>query len=721
MAFTSAFFDAELVGGEYDRVYSAEKFAEYFSSFIANGVFPDPSTNLQVVANNVNDMNVLVSPGMGWINGYYCKNDGSYPLAIQAASGTLNRTDAVVIGWSRTNREITTYIKTGTAASSPTAPSLTRNADLYELMLATITINAGVTKVTQSMIVDKRADTSVCGWVTGVVQQIDTTNLFAQYDAAFQAWFDALKAQLGDNVAANLQNQINQLKTDKVNVSDKATKAEAQAGTDDTKWMTPLRTHQMVGTAPETVKDLRTGKLIRVVSSLGDQFPPSPLTIKLMNRNDSNSTNDLAFNGNYHGFYYAPGIDKLFMSLRKSSYSGGYWDYTSGYGYLSTKALTQGVSPTFKVLGDSSSESSRADSFFGGPSSMSNDNLVKIIQYYSGGAYRIKLIDLKTNSLSAEVNSPSYISGIFATENKWGYVYVYSYGSRTLYYSNRGASTWSSISLGNSTDSNNYQIWEIGVYGENLYFIEQTSSVQWQLGKVNFPSSDSPLLTRGLATFNFTSWGVSYPYLTPLFHDQRYAYIRVHWSGGMSNRVLRVDLSNGTSNWSDFSKSSTMKLTGWDQTPEYIGTLGNKALFLMGSSSYSNNLYIVDKSTLGIAMLTMSASVEAISLGDKTEMVFSFHKLPGWALYRGKLINPSTGEVRDIIQATKIASSTYTGVYLQPTFVSSLCVAYAGLSVEDSSILGLTGTTFNDPNDPTYKHHVVVDGSNPTFTLLASE
>lgn len=214
MAFTSAFFDAELVGGEYDRVYSAEKFAEYFASFIANGVFPDPSTNLQVVANTVNDMNVLVSPGMGWINGYYCKNDGSYPLAVQAASGTLNRIDAVVVGWSRTNREITTYIKTGTAASSPTAPSLTRNADLYELMLATIIVNAGVTKVTQSMITDKRADTSVCGWVAGMINQIDTTDLFAQYDNAFHTWFDDIQSQLSGDVATNLQNQINKNKQD---------------------------------------------------------------------------------------------------------------------------------------------------------------------------------------------------------------------------------------------------------------------------------------------------------------------------------------------------------------------------------------------------------------------------------------------------------------------------------------------------------------------------
>lgn len=42
----SSFFNS--VSG--DRVYRAEEWAEYFASFIGNGVFPVPSTSLQVVA-----------------------------------------------------------------------------------------------------------------------------------------------------------------------------------------------------------------------------------------------------------------------------------------------------------------------------------------------------------------------------------------------------------------------------------------------------------------------------------------------------------------------------------------------------------------------------------------------------------------------------------------------------------------------------------------------
>lgn len=261
MALTSAFFDAKLVEGEYDRVYSAERFAEYFASFIANGVFPNPATNLQVVANVPGNMAILVKSGLGWINGYYCNNDGDYPLTLSPANGTLPRVDAVVLRWSRSNRSMSLEVKTGVATSSPSAPPLERSADNYELMLASISVVAGATSISQASITDKRPDSTVCGWVKGVVDQIDTTDLFAQYDDAFQTWFSDLRLQLNENVVTNLQNQITALEKNKadvsavtnlqsqittleknkVNASDKASTAQAQAGNDDTKWMTPAK------------------------------------------------------------------------------------------------------------------------------------------------------------------------------------------------------------------------------------------------------------------------------------------------------------------------------------------------------------------------------------------------------------------------------------------------------------------------------------------------
>lgn len=242
MSYTSGFFDAvDLGGGDYDREYSAAVFAHYFSLLVKNGVFPDPSTGMQVKASSSPDMHVSVQPGSGWVNGYYITvpENGPEALTVPTANPSLSRIDSVIMGLNYVEREIQLYIKSGAVSASPSAVSLQRDNDLYEMELAQITVAAGVASISQANITDMRQNTSRCGIVKGTIDQIDTTDLFAQYDDAFQTWFADIKAQLSGDVATNLQNQINTLKDGKVNISDKATTAQAQAGTDDTKWMTP--------------------------------------------------------------------------------------------------------------------------------------------------------------------------------------------------------------------------------------------------------------------------------------------------------------------------------------------------------------------------------------------------------------------------------------------------------------------------------------------------
>lgn len=243
MSYTSGFFDAvDLGGGNYDREYNADVFAHYFSLLVKNGVFPDPSTGMQVKASTNPDMHVTVQPGSGWINGYYITvpDDAPEVLTVPTANPSLSRIDSVIMGLNFVDREIQLYIKSGAVSASPSAVSLQRDNDLYEMELAQITVAAGVASISQANITDMRQNTSRCGIVKGTIDQIDTTDLFAQYNDAFQTWFADIQAQLSGDVATNLQNQINTLKTGKVNVSDKASTAQAQAGTDDTKWVTPL-------------------------------------------------------------------------------------------------------------------------------------------------------------------------------------------------------------------------------------------------------------------------------------------------------------------------------------------------------------------------------------------------------------------------------------------------------------------------------------------------
>ena len=202
MAEQSGFFDAHLTGGEYDRVYLASSFARYFASFIGNGVFADKAAGLMVYQTNPSTMGVKVLPGQAWINGYWYENDSEFSLPIDIADGVLNRIDLVVLRWGTVERSINLVVKKGTPASNAVAPVVQRDSDYYELKLAEIHVTAGSTGITQANLVDTRADTNICGWVTGVIKQADTAELFAQWQAAYEAAYAETQAYHAEQKAA---------------------------------------------------------------------------------------------------------------------------------------------------------------------------------------------------------------------------------------------------------------------------------------------------------------------------------------------------------------------------------------------------------------------------------------------------------------------------------------------------------------------------------------
>lgn len=197
----SSFFNSV----SHDRTYKAEDWAEYFASFIGNGIFPVPSTGLQVVAGS--GMNVTVRAGKAWINGYFYQNTGDLTVQLATADGQLNRIDRIVVQWNLTNRTITTKVKSSGFSASPSAPAVQRDADIFELVLADVFVAAGVTAITQSRITDQRLNTSLCGVVAAVVDQIDT----AAFNAQLQAWFAEYES-LSEEQYNSLASYMNSLK-----------------------------------------------------------------------------------------------------------------------------------------------------------------------------------------------------------------------------------------------------------------------------------------------------------------------------------------------------------------------------------------------------------------------------------------------------------------------------------------------------------------------------
>lgn len=187
MAITSGFFNS--MSG--DRKYNASQMSEYFEGMISNGVFAKVGYALQVRAGN--GMKVTVQSGRAFINSKWMKNDAVYEITLNPAHVTLARYTAIVIRLDESNRTIEITAVDGEPASSPIKPAVTRSATIKELCLAYVYVAAGTTSISQSNITDTRADTNVCGWVTGIVKQVDTSELFLQWQTAYEEFYEEME------------------------------------------------------------------------------------------------------------------------------------------------------------------------------------------------------------------------------------------------------------------------------------------------------------------------------------------------------------------------------------------------------------------------------------------------------------------------------------------------------------------------------------------------
>lgn len=184
-----------------DRLYQADDMTRPYELLVSNGVFATqagtPSNYLQVQASSPASMTIKVKAGRGIFFNKWLVNDADLFLVVSQSEVTLKRIDSVVVKIDLTEsvRAASIYIKNGTPAATPSAPTLTSTGLIKEYRLANITVDAGVTTITQAKISDTRG-TADCGWVTSLVQQVDTSTLYIQWEDAFDTWFEDVKENL---------------------------------------------------------------------------------------------------------------------------------------------------------------------------------------------------------------------------------------------------------------------------------------------------------------------------------------------------------------------------------------------------------------------------------------------------------------------------------------------------------------------------------------------
>lgn len=228
MAMRYGYFDSEITGVDengmpiFDRAETSDLFRMLFANLVSNGVLATPGDCFQVVAGA--DMTVRIRPGFAMIKGAFAYDADEATVTLAAANANLPRVDRVVLRCNYYDRCCEIIVKTGTPNTIPVAPELLQpvNGDYYELGLALITVAANQAAITQSSITDTRADSSVCGLITQLIDHIDTSEFMSQLttwqeeyaaeqQAAFSTWFEAMKDQLSEDAAGNLQLEIDNL------------------------------------------------------------------------------------------------------------------------------------------------------------------------------------------------------------------------------------------------------------------------------------------------------------------------------------------------------------------------------------------------------------------------------------------------------------------------------------------------------------------------------
>lgn len=222
-----------------DRKYKAEDFRAYFAQLIGNGVIMSRADALKVREGG--GMNVTLSIGGAWLEGAGYINTSDLTFTLDTADGALSRIDRMVIRNDYADRRTYAAVKKGAYSAQPVAAGLQRDADAYEIAVADILVAKGVVSITQSVITDIRLNSSLCGIVTGLIEQADTTEIFNQFEAYFEefkrayiaemeswtdkqetgltdwmnahkadftGWVDSIKGILDEAAAGHLQNEI---------------------------------------------------------------------------------------------------------------------------------------------------------------------------------------------------------------------------------------------------------------------------------------------------------------------------------------------------------------------------------------------------------------------------------------------------------------------------------------------------------------------------------
>ena len=170
-------FDVSVAG---DRTVTADTFGTMLNAMVTNGVVKDADNGLAVSQSGTPAMSVSVATGRAFVGHTskrrYYRNTSALTLTIEAADSSNPRDDLIVLEMAEATgtRSVSLKVVKGTAAGSPSDPSLTTTEATFQFAIARVRVGSGVSTIVNANITDLRSTNGFAGMAlgTGEVSQL---------------------------------------------------------------------------------------------------------------------------------------------------------------------------------------------------------------------------------------------------------------------------------------------------------------------------------------------------------------------------------------------------------------------------------------------------------------------------------------------------------------------------------------------------------------------
>lgn len=192
-----------------DRKYNAEDMTMYFKGLVSDGVYQTIGNMFVVHAGS--DLAVTVGTGRALVNMHWIENTAILNLDLGTASVSADTYKLIIL-----RCDISDSVRSCSIAVKDSVNgtiNLTNDETITELCLARVRIRKNASTISQSDIRDYRGS-SYCPWITGLIKQVDVSQLNAQFykfyeeqTAELEAYMTEQKASF-DSWLASLQSEL---------------------------------------------------------------------------------------------------------------------------------------------------------------------------------------------------------------------------------------------------------------------------------------------------------------------------------------------------------------------------------------------------------------------------------------------------------------------------------------------------------------------------------